>query len=146
MEVQKLLPGCTMARTRRSLETLGYFDEHYRLLEDYPFMMRILRQETPVGFWPHSAVKRRCGGVSDSRAPHPQLVADMERFYAHELFPHSENPERLLEALHAVEQRRQAAQRVEQQWCEGDLWQRVSICLKYPKWLLTRAYHWLIRI
>ena len=145
MEVQKLLPGCTMARTRRSLETLGYFDESYRLLEDYPFMMRILREGAPVGFWPHSAVKRRCGGVSDSRAPHPQLVADMERFYEQELFLHSEDPVGLRAALRSIEERRQAALAIAQQWNEGNFRKRVCIGLKHPRWLLGRLYHWLIK-
>lgn len=145
MESQKILPGCCMARTKASLSTLGYFDEQYRLLEDYPFMMRLLRQKEPIGIWPQSAIKHRVGGVSDGENTHPQLVTDMERFYEVDLFPYAQNPAELRHHLAAQEKKKQEILTFDRLWRAANLPERLILCIKKPKLGLRKVYHILQR-
>ena len=146
MERVKLLPGCTMARTRNSLKTLGYFDESYRLLEDYPFVMRLLRGGTSIGFWAQSAVKRRRCGVSDRAKQHPQLIKDMERFYQEEVFPYCDDLEGLNYYLKKNKEETERIVRFEEVWDTGTFFKRAMISLKMPKQFMRKMYHSILKI
>lgn len=146
MEREKLLPGATMARTRKSLETLGYFDESYRLLEDYPFQMRLLRQGTPIGFWPRCAVLRRTGGVSDRHAPHPQLTQDMERFYNVDVYPFCRDPQALRRHFRRRGARAARIDAFGSAWAGAGPGRRLLLALRMPGQALRRAYHALFKI
>lgn len=146
MERQKILPGCTMARTRDSLKTLGYYDERYRLLEDYPFMMRTLRQGIPIGFWPESAVRHRSGGVSDPEQMHPQLKEDMERFYNEEVFPFTNNPGRLKRYFTRQVERQRKRNSFEDRWTTASPLEKMGLLFTAPKFVLKKCYHRLFQI
>ena len=146
MERVKILPGATMARTSDSLQTLGYFDETYRLLEDYPFAMQTLRRGAPIAFWPYSAVIRRGGGVSDGKKPHPQLVKDMEVFYEREVYTFSTDPNRLREYLENRKRKNMTILNFQKKWASSGLCGRLALSLRFPSCFARRVYHRMFRI
>ena len=146
MERIKIIPGATMARTKTSLDSLGYFDENYRLLEDYPFAMQVLRKGIPIGFWPKSAVKRRSGGVSDLKATHPQLLKDMELFYENEVYRYAENPDRIKRFVLKNQKENAARLTFESQWETAGIAKKIELCARFPKCAGRKIYHKLCKI
>lgn len=146
MEGQKLLPGATMARTKESLASLGFFDESYRLLEDYPFMMRLLRNGTPIAFWNKVAVKRRAGGVSGGAVQSPQLSKDMALFYETEVFPFAKDVDKLKGRLLENEETAKRQRCFEQEWKDATPYKKLMLAVKAPKFALRKAYHTLLKI
>lgn len=138
METQKLLPGSTVARSRDSLETLGLFDTDYKLMEDYPFLMKALREGASIGFIPQSMVKKRSGGVSDGQGLNPQLQEDMKRFYEKEVYPYCENPSIIRKQIEEGEQQRKRSAELFRVWEEGTVAQKCRLLVKRPAFVLKR--------
>ncbi len=145
-ETQKLLPGCTLARTKESLSSIGLFDTEYRLLEDYPFIMQALRRRFAVGFWPKCAIKRRSGGVSDPESKNRVLEADMEHFYEKEVFPYCENAEALKLRLARGKAASLENAVLLRQWEQGSLADKLRLMFKKPVWSMKRIAHTVFRI
>jgi len=146
MERVKIIPGATLARTQESIKSLGYYDETYYLLEDYPFIMRILREGVKIGFWPHSAVMRRAGGVSDAIKRHPKLERDMELFYENELFRYSADPEGLRRSIEQNKLKNMAIQVFNDKWSSSAFFDKLLLGFKYPSCFARKIYHMLFKI
>lgn len=58
--------GCATARSRECIEKYGFLDEKYRLLDDYPNYLALLRQGVKIDFFDRYVVKHRLGGISSS--------------------------------------------------------------------------------
>lgn len=146
MERIKILPGASMARTLESLQTLGYFDEKYRILEDYPFAMQTLRKGIPIAFWPHSAVMRRGGGVSDANKANPQLIKDMEEFCDQEIYKFSTDPDSL-KLYHEKSKRKSMKLRsFQEKWMASGFFRKILLSVRFPTFFARRMYHKLFRI
>jgi len=135
-----------MARTRASLDTIGYFDESYRLVEDYPFFMRALREGHPIGFWPKAAIKHRGGGVSDKKNPHPQFLKDLELCYEKEIYPYCENVDELRKELAQQEIKKQQRLEFEERWKDGSVWEKLKLTVQQPKNTLKKLYHIILKL
>lgn len=146
MERVKIIPGATLARTLESLQTLGYYDESYFLLEDYPFVMQILRKGVKIAFWPHSAVMRRAGGVSDAQKRHPKLDRDMELFYENEVYRYSTEPDGLRKAIEKSRQRNLAVRNFNDIWESSGFFGKLAISLRCPTCFARKVYHMLFKI
>ncbi|WP_163000613.1 hypothetical protein [Vibrio owensii] len=69
---------------RRSLfEKIGYFDEKYRLLEDYPFYVKALTLGVKINFLDIKSIRYGMDGVSTSTNINPLLKKDYEIFNQH---------------------------------------------------------------
>ncbi|MBN3063861.1 glycosyltransferase [Pectobacterium quasiaquaticum] len=72
--------SCTYYR-KSLLERLGYFDESYRLLEDYPFYIKVLLNNITIHFLDIISIKYSLGGVSALGKRNPLLTQDFRRLY-----------------------------------------------------------------
>lgn len=146
MERVKIIPGATLARTLESIKSLGYYDETYYLLEDYPFIMRILREGVKIGFWPRSAVMRRAGGVSDANKRHPKLERDMELFYENEVFRYSADPEGLRRVIEQKKLKNMTIQNFNEKWSSSAFFDKLLLGFRFPSCFARKIYHILFKI
>jgi len=145
MERVKIIPGASMARTLESLQTLGFFDETYFLLEDYPFLMKMLRKGVKIAFWPHSAVMRRGGGVSDGNKRHPLLDRDMELFYEREVYRFSSDPEGLRRSIEQQRIKSLNIRTFSDKWASSGMLGKLALCFRSPSCFARKVYHKLLK-
>lgn len=72
--------GCNTYYRKELFEQFGYFDESYRLLEDYPFYINLLQNGCNIPLINEPCLKYRYGGVSNGKF-HPLFVNDMNLLY-----------------------------------------------------------------
>ncbi|MEA4998104.1 MAG: glycosyltransferase [Candidatus Limiplasma sp.] len=84
--------GCCTARTKASLEQYGYFDEQYRLVEDYPMNLRLLRMGVPIRLWDQPAIRYRQGGASAELGFHDAYIRDSDLIYENEQYRYASDP------------------------------------------------------
>lgn len=77
--------ACTYYR-RDVFDKYGLFDEEFKLLEDYPFYLKILHYGESIGLINEITIRYRIGGVSSGKK-HPLLIEDDKRVYEKILFP-----------------------------------------------------------
>lgn len=65
--------------TKELFETYGYFDESYTLLEDAPFFLNLLFQNTPLGFVDEITCIHEKGGISNQKKTDAVLKKDSLR-------------------------------------------------------------------
>jgi glycosyltransferase involved in cell wall biosynthesis len=85
--------GSVTARSRKCIEKYGYFDERYKLIEDYPMNLYLLRQGEKIVFWDRCAVKCRGSGISVAENNNETYNSDLELLFSLEQFAYSENAE-----------------------------------------------------
>lgn len=84
------ISGASTAYDRTLLEEYGAYDEHCRLIEDYPLYLRVLRNGERIGFLDRVVVRYRGGGCSAEI--HNVSVAfeqDSEWIYQNEILPYA---------------------------------------------------------
>lgn len=84
--------GCCTARARRCLELYGYYDERYRLIEDHPMNLRLLRQGVPIIFFDRCVVHYRGNGTSSAGKYNAVYERDADLVFEHEAMPYSKYP------------------------------------------------------
>ena len=57
-------PSTSTCFTKALFEKIGKFDETYKLIEDLPFHLRLLKEKVPILYCDFVAVKHREGGIS----------------------------------------------------------------------------------
>lgn len=83
--------GCCTAFNRQIFERYGLFDERYRLIEDHPMVLKLLREGVCIHFFHQVSVKYRSSGTS-SPAQYNQLYAnDVEAIFENEILPYTSN-------------------------------------------------------
>ncbi len=88
--------GSVTARTKVSVTKYGLFDEKYRLLEDYPKIMQMLRCDEQIFFWDKVAVRCRNKGVSSYLSNNNLLDKDMITLLNRELLRYGKDREQIL--------------------------------------------------
>jgi glycosyltransferase involved in cell wall biosynthesis len=88
MMIEKsVMPGTSTFYTKKVLEEYGYFDEDYRLIEDYPFYLKITRNGEKVFFSDIiSTLYRHGSGVSTT--PNIGYQKDMDLLFRKEIIPY----------------------------------------------------------
>ena len=127
------IAGAGTYYSRKIFEESGIYDERYRLQEDGPFYLRILREGYKIHFADIIAVKYRLGnGVSSSKELHPDLKKDINNMLTYEVLPY-------IDKFNFWEKRRVYYQ-VERFKDNKmlSLQQKVKYCLKYPDVVLYR--------
>lgn len=84
--------GSCTARTAESFRKYGAYDEGYRLIEDHPAILRLLRQGERIAFFHRTVVKCRTGGTSSAENYNEAYAADVDRILTHEVLPHTAHP------------------------------------------------------
>ncbi len=78
--------GSATAQSRKSFEKYGFYDESYRLTEDYPRVMKLLRNGVRLDFYSGEVVRCRSNGVS-SPGRILNLMQENERIFQREILP-----------------------------------------------------------
>ena len=84
--------GSATARTAESFRQYGFYDESYRLIEDHPAILRLLRQGEPIVFFDRIVVQCRTGGASSAVNYNEAYASDVDRILTQEVLPHTKHP------------------------------------------------------
>jgi glycosyltransferase involved in cell wall biosynthesis len=78
-----IISGASTYYRREVFDEIGYFDERYSLLEDYPFYIRCLENGVMIHLFDQPVIRYSVDGVSSSTNMHPKLVQDYELLNSH---------------------------------------------------------------
>ena len=84
--------GSATARTAESFRKYGAYDEGYRLVEDHPTILKLLRMGEPILFFDRTVVQCRTGGTSSAQNYNETYARDVDRILTHEVLPHTKHP------------------------------------------------------
>lgn len=68
--------ACTYYR-REVFEQYGYFDEACKLVEDFPYYLKLLFENEKIAFYDRVSIKYRWGGISTGKKINPLICKDM---------------------------------------------------------------------
>ena len=71
-----IISGASTYYHRKVFETIGYFDESYRLVEDYPFYLKALDSNINIHLLERPVIKYGTDGVSSQKKINPYLKSD----------------------------------------------------------------------
>ena len=72
---------------KRFIDTYGYFDERYKLLEDWPMWLRVTRAGAKIIYYPFNAIKYR-SDVGFGTSTNPIYMRDKRDVFANEIESH----------------------------------------------------------
>ncbi len=73
------ISGASTYYHRSVFDFIGFFDEKYRLLEDYPFYIKALSHGVNIALFEREVIQYGLGGVSTSKVKHPALIDDTKK-------------------------------------------------------------------
>lgn len=88
------ISGASTARVRRFFQEIGFYDEGYRLIEDFPANLRFLRKGGRIVFFEREVIRYRGGGMSSVGAASPDYERDMRLIFQNEIYPYTRYPRR----------------------------------------------------
>lgn len=80
--------GCVSARSRNCLERFGLYDETYRLVEDYPYVLSYIRNGGKIDFFDETVIRYRDGGTSSSEKFNQIYEKDSDEIFKREILPY----------------------------------------------------------
>ena len=84
-----MILGCCTAYSAQCLQQYGFFDETYRLIEDYPRVLSLSRQGARFAFLPREVVHCRTGGTSSGAGYSAVYQKDADLIFEKEVFPYA---------------------------------------------------------
>lgn len=85
---ENFISGSCTAYSRELFNIYGLFDEEYRLLEDMPKILKLLRENEHIEFLDIAIIKYRLGGISTSNKINPILQEDFYLTIKKEILPY----------------------------------------------------------
>ncbi|MGI2091622.1 glycosyltransferase [Shewanella oncorhynchi] len=79
--VGNIISGASTYYRRELFDSVGYFDETYRLLEDYPFYIELLSAGINIALLKRKVIKYGMSGISAAGSMNPVLRKDFLRLY-----------------------------------------------------------------
>ncbi|PKH01849.1 hypothetical protein CXF72_14920 [Psychromonas sp. MB-3u-54] len=76
-----IISGSSTYYHKQAFEKLGLFEEHYKLLEDFPFYVKALANNVDIHFFNRKVIRYSTGGISDSATMSPILKDDFIKSY-----------------------------------------------------------------
>lgn len=90
--------GSATARTAESFQKYGAYDEGYRLIEDHPTVLKLLRLGEPIVFFDRIVVQCRTGGTSSAVNYNEVYAKDVDRILTQEVLPYTKHPKAMKRA------------------------------------------------
>lgn len=95
ISVENFIFGCCTARSRACIEKYGFYNECYRMIEDHPMNLFLLRHGQKIAFFDRVVVKYRGGGISAVNHFNPIYEQEADSILRNEALPYSRNPQKL---------------------------------------------------
>lgn len=92
LAVRNYIFGSSTAQSLTAFEKYGLYDTRYRLTEDYPRVMKLLRNGAKIKFFPKEVVRCQSEGVSSPRKI-LGLMDENEAIFTKEIFPYCSAPQ-----------------------------------------------------
>lgn len=91
---ENLISGASTAWDLAFLKELGGFDKDYRLIEDYPLYLKILREGVKIGFLNRFVINYRGGGISSEVQEFSSVYeSDYKKIFENEIIPYTKYPD-----------------------------------------------------
>ena len=87
--------GCCTARTAACVQKYGFYDERYRLVEDHPMNLKLLRSGERIHFFERIVVKYREGGTSSPGRYNAVYAQDVDNILQYDVLPYTDRPMRM---------------------------------------------------
>lgn len=84
--------GASTAFRKMVFEEHGYYDESYKLIEDYPFNLKLCREGVSFHLWDQKAIKYRTGGISSPGKLNWNYIKDTKKILYREILPYTKKP------------------------------------------------------
>jgi len=88
--------GCCTAYDGTFMRSLGFYDTRYRLIEDHPMNLRLLRLGITIDFFDRVVVNYRGGGISSIEKFNTSYGKDSDRILKKEVIPYTKHPRRAI--------------------------------------------------
>lgn len=82
------LPAPAIFVKRELYERYGLYPEEYRLIEDYPYWLRLCAKGVKIGFLDERLVEYKLSGVSSAGHYSEMFMKDLKLIYENEIFPY----------------------------------------------------------
>ncbi|MBQ3802882.1 MAG: glycosyltransferase [Oscillospiraceae bacterium] len=90
---ENVISGACTAWRMDALRELGCYDERYRLVEDYPAYLKLLRSGKKIGFLNRVVIRYRTGGEStEGKSFSRDYEEDIIRIHENEILPYCVSP------------------------------------------------------
>lgn len=87
--------GCCTARTAACVREYGFYDERFRLVEDHPMALKLLRLGVGIAFFDRIVIKYRGGGISSPEKYNAVYAQDVDNILKYEVLPYTAHPARM---------------------------------------------------
>ncbi len=92
---KNIIFGCCTAQTKKAYELYGLRDEKYRLIDDHPYYLNLLRKGQTIEFFDRAVVKYRQGGISYTSNVDKMYYSDADNIIKNEALPYVSNPKKV---------------------------------------------------
>lgn len=136
--------GCCTSYRRECMEQYGYYDEHYRNLDDYTLNMKLLRNNVKICFYDRIYVKYRSNGVSAMTNSNHYYLKESDEVFAKEILPYVQDRKCAQRKYNSWKMRRKTDREyaVKMEACRGNKRKRMQVkCMYYfthPKLFVSR--------
>ena len=124
---QNSILGCCTAYRKDCFELYGYFDETYRLLEDHPMVLNLLKQGVKIAFWDAITIFYMDNGISAVKSENFLFEADVELLIKNEADYKGDDAEQKLR-LYRINKKK-----IKEFYAFWDEKKYIKIFLKYPE-------------
>jgi len=135
--------GCCTARSAECIERHGLCSDRYRLIDDHPVNLRLLRENVKIAFFDRIVIKYRAGGVSSVVRHDAKYEAEARLIQKYEVQPYSRQPEQARKRYLQWE-RKCRWERLWYRWgANRPVWflARTWLCIQYPGDTIYRLIH-----
>jgi len=87
---QNYILGCVTAKKREIISQFPY-DPSYKIIEDYPVILKMLRHNTKIHYFDRIVIKYRVGGISDGDNINSKYLKESDRLFKNEVLPYTTN-------------------------------------------------------
>lgn len=127
MAYENYILGCCTAYKKQCFEKYGYLDESYKLLEDHPMILSLLKKDVQISFWDEIAIYYMDDGISSAAKFNETFEQDVIKLLEKEALHQGDNVEKII-GEHKV--RKNKLVYFYEKWREKRYWQATKI---YPK-------------
>lgn len=87
MSGANLIFGSVTAKRRSVFDTVGYYDTNYKLIEDYPHNIKLLRNGIKIIPYDRIVIYYSPGGISDKNNIDSKYLNESDKIFKNEIYP-----------------------------------------------------------